>query len=127
MKIKYTERRIKNNLGYGILMIGVGVFAVYSDSLSAFSYLWIVFGALQAGTALYEREYQYLSIKGKSLTKHSLIPKTIEIGEIEKVRHFVDSYEIVTAERTLTIDKGIIETESLFQLQDFFSSLKLKV
>ena len=126
MKIKYIESRIKNNLGYGILMIAVGLFAVYNDSSSIFSYLWILLGGLQTGTALYEKKNQYLTIEQEKITKHSIWPKTINISEIEKVRKFANSYKIETKNTTLTIDKGIIENDSLYQLENYLNSLNLK-
>lgn len=126
MKIKYTKSRIKNNLGYGILMIGIGIFAVFNDS-SSFHYLWLILGGLQTGTTLYEKKNQYLTIDNNRLTKHSIIPKTIVISDIIKVRKFVNSYKIETPERTIEIDKNIIEIESLFQLDNYFNNLKLKV
>jgi len=126
MKIKYIESRIKNNLGYGLLMIAVGLFAVYNDSSSLFSYLWIFLGGLQTGTALYEKKNQYLTIENDKITKHSIFPKTIDTSEIQKVGKFVNSYKIETRNRTLIIDKGIIENESLFKLEDYLSNLNLK-
>lgn len=110
-----------------MLMIGVGLFAVYTDSLSFFSYLWIVLGGLQTGTALYEMKNQYLTIENNKITKHSIIPKSIKISEIMKVRKFVNSYRIETQQKTLLIDKGIIENDSLFQLEDFFNNMNLEV
>jgi len=126
MKIKYIESRIKNNLGYGILMIAVGLFAIYNDSSSIFSYLWILLGGLQTGTALYEKKNQYLTIEQEKITKHSIFPKTINISEIEKVSKFVNSYKIETENTTLTIDKGIIENDSLYKLENYLNNLNLK-
>lgn len=125
MKIKYIKSRIKYNLGFGFLMICVGLFALYEDHLSALGYIWVFFGALQAGTALYAKKNQYLTINNEKLTKHSIIPKSVEINKIRKVRRFANSYKIETPEKTITIDKGIIENESLFKLEDYFNKLKI--
>ncbi len=126
MEIKYAKRRIKNNLGYGLLMIVVGLFAFFSDPLSVFSYVWLLFGALQSGMAWYNKKTPYLTIENHRLTKHSIFAKTIEIEDIKKVRKFVNSYKIETSDKTLTIDKNVMEPESLYRLTDYLNALELK-
>lgn len=124
-KINYPKSRIKNNFGYGIVMIAVGFFAVYINSTSVFSYLWILMGALQLGTSMYQKKHQYLTIDENKLIKHSLIPKTIELSEIKKVRKFVNSYKIETSDRTLRIEKNLIENDSLYRLNKILDNLNL--
>ena len=126
MTIKYNPKRIKFNLGYGVIMIFVGLMSVYSSN-STFSYLWVVLGFLIAGTALYEKKHQYLTLGENKITRHSLIPKSVEISEIKKVRKFRNSYKIETSESTLTINKNIIEPESLIRLDDFLKELNFSV
>lgn len=131
MKIKYTERRIKHNLGYGILMTGLGlvmgVLAIRDNDSFWISLMWLLFGLVQIGTALYEKKNQYLTIDKNKITKHSLFPKTIEIHDIQKVWNFVNSYKIETSKKTIIIDKNVIQEESLYKLADYLNGLKLKV
>lgn len=127
LKIKYPKGRLQNNIGYGIVMIGVGLFAVYINSSSIFSYLWIVVGFLQLGTSLYQKKNQYITIEEDRLIKHSLIPKTIEVSKIQRIRKFVNSYRIETAEGSIRIEKDFIEEESLQDLQKFLDRLKTRV
>lgn len=126
MKINYIKNRIKHNLLFGILMMILGLFAIYEDMLSVFSYLWVLIGVLQLISTLNEKKHQYLSIENNKLTRHSIFPKTIEISDIRKIRKSKNSYKIETSERTLKIDKNIIEAESLYKLEDYFNSLDLK-
>lgn len=39
---------------------------------------------------------------------------------------FVNSYKIETLDKTLTINKNIIEPESLYQLADYLNSLEIE-
>jgi len=110
---------------YGILMILIGLLAIYEDGSSIYSYLWLVLGLLQTGTTLYQKKYQYLTIDNTRITRHSLKSKSIQISDIKKVRRFRNSYKIETLESTLNINKNLIETESLYKLDDFFKELKL--
>ena len=127
MKIKYCKSVIRNNYGYGLTMIGLGLFAVYINSSSALSYLWILLGILQAGTSYYRQKYQYLTIKDDKLVRHTLIPKSIDITEIRRVRKFVNSYKIETHNQSMRIEKKFIENESLEKLNFFLEDLKPQI
>ena len=127
MKIKYEEKILKFNLIYGMFMILIGIFAVANDSHSLFNYTWLVIGALQTGSYFHNKKFQYLTIENNKLTKHSLIPKSIELNEIKKVRKFVNSYKIETEKTTLRISKNIIEKDSLYKLNQVLDDLNLKV
>ncbi|NJW53220.1 hypothetical protein [Salinimicrobium oceani] len=123
MKVRYPKSRVKNNFIYGLLMIAVGLFAIYINRESLFSYLWVFIGMLQTGTAYYQKRKQYLTIEGNHLIKHSFIPKSIQISEITRIRKFVDSYRIETTGQSLLIEKSFIEEDSLQELNHFFESL----
>lgn len=124
MKVKYPKSRIQNGFIYGLIMIGVGLFAVYINSSSVFSYLWVFIGMLQSGTALYQKKHQYLTIEENRLVKHSLIPKSIAISEIKGIRKFVDSYRIETDNGSILIEKSFIEEDSLQELNHFLDTLR---
>ncbi|WP_051205333.1 hypothetical protein [Salinimicrobium xinjiangense] len=124
MKVRYPKSRIQNNFVYGLLMIGVGLFAVYINRTSVFSYLWVFIGLLQLCTALYQKKYQYLTIEGNRLVKHSLIPKSIEISNIKRIRKYVNSYRIETCNGSILIEKNFVEEESLRELNHFLESLR---
>lgn len=127
MKINYCKSVIRNNFGYGLTMIGLGIFAVYINSSSALSYLWIFLGILQAGTSYYRLKYQYLTIEEDKLVRHSLIPKSIPLREIKKVRKFMNSYKIETHNKSMRIQKNFIDGESLQKLNIFLEDLKPKI
>ena len=127
MKINYEDSRLKGNLVYGSFMIVIGIFAVFNNSSSIFNYAWIIVGLIQTGTYFYDKKYQYLTIENKTITRHFLIPKTIKIDEIKRVRKFVNSYKIETDTRTMRISKNLIEKDSLKELDRFFDSLRFEV
>lgn len=106
-------------------MFVAGICMLFQDTKPFISFLWIAIGALQFGFALYERKYQYITIENGLLTKHSIFKKQIELGKIQKVRRFKNSYKIETADKTLTINKNLIEAESMYRLDDFFKSLNI--
>lgn len=124
MKVKYPKSRIQNNFIYGLLMIGVGLFAVYINRSSIFSYLWVVIGMLQTLNALYQKKNQYLTIKEDKVIKHSLIPRCIQISQIRRIRKFGNSYRIEADNCTMLIEKNFIEEESLQELNQFFENLR---
>lgn len=124
-KICYPKSRLQNQFGYGIIMIGVGFFAVYINSSSIFSYLWILLGALQTGTSMYQKKHQYITIENDRLIKHSLIPKSIELSKIRKVRKYVNSYKIEGEDKSIRIEKKMIEDDSLYRLNHFLENLQL--
>lgn len=126
MEIKYSERKVRNNFLTGLLFIGIGLTTfIWSDTLTI-RYFWIFFGILHLATAWYFKKNPYLTIEGKRLTKHAPPSRSIEIDEIIKVRKFVNSYKIETSDKTLTIDKNVMEFESLHSLTDFLDALELK-
>ncbi|UZH55061.1 hypothetical protein JRG66_14025 [Salinimicrobium tongyeongense] len=127
MKIRYCKSVIRNNYGYGFTMIGLGIFAVYINSSSVFSYLWIFLGILQAGTSYYRQKYQYLTIKENRLIRHSIIPKSIALSDIRRVKRYMNSYKIETHNQSLRIEKEFIETESLQRLNLFLKDFKPQV
>ncbi len=127
MKIRYCKSVIRNNYGYGLTMIGLGFFAVYINSSSVFSYLWIFLGILQAGTSYYRQKYQYLTIREDRLIRHTIIPKSIALSDIRRVRRYMDSYKIETHNESMRIEKHFIETESLQKLNLFLKDLNPKV
>lgn len=127
MKIKYCRSVIRNNFGYGFTMIVLGIFAVYINSSSVFSYLWIVLGILQAASSYYRQKYQYLTIREDRIIRHSLIPKSISLSEIKRVKKYVNSYKIETRDQSMRIEKDFIEAESLDKLNLYLEKLKPKM
>ena len=125
MKINFIKKRITHNLFLGGFMLLAGIVMWIKADRILISSLWIVIGTLQFGFALYERKHQYITIENGLITKHSIFKKEIEIDKIEKVRRFKSSYKIETADKTVTINKNLIEAESMYRLDDFFKSLNI--
>ena len=127
MEIKYEKSRFRNNLYYGILMLVSGLIIVFiSDTLSVFRFLWVLLGILHLGSAWYYKRFPYLIIDNKTITKHSLYPASIEIGEITRIWKMANSYRIETSDKTLTIEKHVMEPESISRLADYLNQLELK-
>ena len=107
-------------------MIGIGLTTFFWSDTLTIRYFWTFFGIIQVATAWYFKNTPYLTIEDNKLTKHAPFPKLIEIDEIRKVRKFVNSYKIETSDKTLTIDKNVMEPESLSRLTDYLNALELK-
>ncbi|MDR5589083.1 hypothetical protein [Christiangramia sp. SM2212] len=125
MKIRYIKNRITHNFYLGSFMIVAGNIMAFQDTSLGINILWIVAGSLQVYTVFYERKHQYISIQDGTLTRHSIFPKSIKIDEIRKIHKFINTYQIETSNKTLTINKNIIEAESMYRLDDYFKSLKV--
>lgn len=126
MEIKYAEKKVRDSFLSGLLFIGIGLTTlIWSDTLTI-RYFWVFFGILQLATAWYFKNNPYLTIDGEKLTKNALPSKSVEIEKIIKVRKFVNSYKIETSDKTLKIEKNVMEPESLYRLTDFLDSLELK-
>ncbi|MCH4824550.1 hypothetical protein ML462_15360 [Gramella lutea] len=126
MEIKYTKKRLTSYLALGVLMFLMGIFTIYEDSFSIYSYLWFTLGALYLLTTYYERKNQYITIDNDKLIKHSIFKKTIDVNDIKKIRKYVSIYKIETSDKNLKINKDIIEAESLYKLEDYFKKLNIK-
>ena len=107
-------------------MIGFGLTTLFWSDTLTIRFFWIFFGILQVATAWYFKNNPYLTIQDTKLTKHAPLCRSIEIDEIRKVRKFVNSYKIETSDKTLTIDKNVMEPESLSRLTDYLNALELK-
>ncbi|WP_029034850.1 hypothetical protein [Salinimicrobium terrae] len=127
MKIKYCRSVIRNNFGYGFVMIVLGIFAVSINSSSVFSYLWIALGILQSASSYYRQKYQYLTIQDDKIIKHNLISKSISLSEIKRVKKYGNSYKIEARDQSMLIEKDFIESESLTKLNLFFEKFNPKV
>ena len=128
MKIHYTKKRFKNNLIFAIVWTVLGLLNLnYFGENNWMDFAFLATALLYWVSYFYERRNQYLSIENNTLTKHSIFPKTIKITDIKRILRFEGSYRIETSEKTLKINKDLIDAESLYKLDDYFKTLELEV
>lgn len=75
MKIRFTKKRLKHYLIFGIIWLVLGTTAVIFDSNHIFNYGYLIIGILYFGTFLFENNKQYLTIENGIISKNHLIPK----------------------------------------------------
>ncbi|SDS40012.1 hypothetical protein SAMN04487764_2131 [Gillisia sp. Hel1_33_143] len=127
MTIRYSQKRINFNLGYGILMIIIGLFGFFKSGVSFFNFGSVILGLLQLGVALYERKNQYITITDTKFIKHSIFPKSVKIDHINNIKIFANSFKVESVNSSITINKILVETHSLYRLHDYLSTLKLSI
>jgi hypothetical protein len=126
MKIRFTNKRLRYNLIFGILYVALGVVAIIFDSNNFFNYLWTVLGTIHIGTYLFENKKQYLTIENGIISKNQLIPKKINLNEIKRIKKFAGDYILKTDSTELRINTELIEKSSLLELNTVLENLNLR-
>ncbi|EMY80279.1 hypothetical protein ES731_11660 [Psychroflexus gondwanensis] len=127
MEIKYSKKRLNQNLYFGILWLVLGsAAAVFTEAANIFNYGYLSLGILYIATYLFEKHKKYLTITDAIISKNNVFPKTIHLSEIKRIKKIGADY-IVEAETTkLKIDTDWIDENSLSELKTFLDHLSLK-
>ncbi len=125
MKIKYSKERLNSNYKLGLYFVIAGTvitvaFAIFSES-NEFQLDSPGIGLIGAGIFsliiyYYKKKKQYLTITDGVLTKNTLIPKNINLNEINRIKRFAGDYKLRTNKAELIIDTQIIDPNSLTEL-----------
>ena len=126
MKIRFTKKRLKHYLIFGILWLVFGITAVIFDSENVFNYVHLIIGILYFGTYLFENNKQYLTIENGIISKNHLIPKKINLNEIRRINKFAGDYILETDSTELRINTELIEEKSLEELHTLLDNLNLE-
>lgn len=126
MKIRYTKKRLRYNLIFGILWMVLGSSAIIFESGNVFNYGYLIMGILYLGTYLFENSKQYLTIENGIISKNLLIPKNINLNEITRIKKFAGDYVLKTDSTELKINTGLIDKNSLLELNAVLDNLNLE-
>ena len=126
MKIRFTKKRLKHYLIFGILWLVFGITAVIFDSENVFNYVHLIIGILYFGTYLFENNKLYLIIENGIISKNHLIPKKINLNEIRRINKFAGDYILKTDSTELRINTELIEEKSLEELHTLLDNLNLE-
>jgi hypothetical protein len=126
MKIRFTKKRLKHYLIFGILWLVLGTTAVIFNSDNLFNYGYLIIGILYLGTYLFENNKQYLTIENGIISKNHLIPKKINLNEIKRIKKFAGDYILKTDSTELRINTELIEEKSLAELNTVLENLNLE-
>lgn len=109
------------------MMLVIGIYYIFFQEELFLGHVWVFFGLFQGGWGLYKKQNHYLTIENGKLTQHSFLPKSIDINNIKIIRKFVNSYKIETSDKTIKIDKHVIDNEALYELTGYLNNLRLKI
>jgi hypothetical protein len=126
MKIRFTKKRLKYYLIFGIIWLVLGTAAVIFNSDNFFNYGYLLMGVLYLGTYLFEKNKQYLTIENGIISKNHLIPKKINLNEIKRIKKFAGDYILKTDLTELRINTELIEKKSLAELNTVLENLNLE-
>ena len=126
MKIRFTKKRLKHYLIFGILWLVLGTTAVIFNSDNIFNYGYLIIGILYFVTYLFENNKQYLTIENGIITKNQLIPKKINLNEIMRIKKFAGDYVLKTDSTEFRINTELIEEKSLAELNTVLENLNLE-
>ncbi|MBI6120236.1 hypothetical protein [Salegentibacter maritimus] len=126
MKIKFTRKRLKHYLIFGIIWLALGTTAFYFNPDNIFNYGYLIIGVLYFGTFLFENTKQYLTIENGTLTKHHLIPKKINLEEVKRIKKFAGDLTLISDSTHLKINTELIEEKSLAKLNYLLENLDIK-
>lgn len=128
MKIRFTKRRLYAPLIVGALWFVLGVTGfIIGENIYWFGYGYLMIAILYLGHFLYDQKHQYLIIKNGRIQKNMLFSFTnrIEIDEIEEVKRIRGNYILKSKKTNLKINPHLIKKESLENLIEFLSKLKV--
>uniref|UniRef100_UPI00404A11F6 hypothetical protein n=1 Tax=Gelidibacter sp. TaxID=2018083 RepID=UPI00404A11F6 len=126
MKIRFTKKRLKHYLIFGILWLVLGTTSVIFNSDNIFNYGYLIMGILYLGTYLFENNKQYLTIENGIISKNHLIPKKINLNEVKRIKKFAGDYILKTDSTELRINTELIEEKSLAELNTVLENLNLE-
>ena len=126
MKIRFTKKRLKHSLIFGIVWLALGTTAVIFNSDNVFNYGYLIIGFLYFGTYLFENNKQYLTIENGIISKNQLIPKKINLNKINRIKKFAGDYILKTDSTELRINTELIEKKSLTELDTVLENLNLE-
>jgi len=126
VKIRFTKKRLKHYLIFGIIWLVLGITAVIFNSDNVFNYGYLIIGILYFGTYLFENNKQYLTIENGIISKNHLIPKKINLNDIKRIKKFAGDYILKTDSTELRINTQLIEENSLAELNTVLENLNLE-
>lgn len=127
MKIRFKKKRLKFNLVFGILWLVLDTASVTFESGNVFNYGYIIMGTLYLGTYFFENKKQYLTIENGIISKNHLIPKSLNLNEIKRIKKFAGEYILKTDSAELRINTEFIEEKLLEELNLVLEDLNLEV
>ncbi len=127
MILKFKNKRLRINLGFGIFWIILGVFSLLTkDSVIWTDFGYLVIGILYIGLYLYEMTNQYMTIDNETIKQNGLFGKTINLKDIHRIKKLYGHYTLITKTQELKINTELIDEESKIELEHILNHLELQ-
>jgi hypothetical protein len=125
MKISFTKKQLYLNLIYALLFSITGLPLLFKDAD-----IWTVVVALLLPISfvlrfVYQKQYQYATIKNGRIRKNKLFRKEVQLSEIRTIEKYAGNYILKTDTKKLTIDTTIIAPNSLTALNAALEKLAI--
>ncbi|MCK0125980.1 hypothetical protein MWU76_16430 [Gelidibacter sp. F2691] len=133
-RIRYTKKRLQNNLKVGIFFMTIRISAVLiafftgewrSVSLNSIGIGQISTGVFMLALYYFENKKQYLTLKNGDIIKNTLFPSKINLDDVKSIREFAGDIKLITERKEFVIDTQIIDPNSLSKLKHELKKLNL--
>ncbi len=118
MKIKYSKKKLRKNLIFGILWLVISLIRLFflDNSGHWFSLFLLAISILHFFLYYHESANQYISIENGIIKINSLFGKKMKLVDIRKIKKFAGDNTLISGHEQLTINTQIIDPESLAKL-----------
>lgn len=127
MLIRYSRKRLLPNLVFGCSFIVIGFLMVYKDPANFWRYGYFLMGLLYLGIWIFERRKQYLLISDGILTKNKIKPKSMPLGEVNRIVKGPENITLYTQKDRLRINTELIDKSSLKNLHRILDNLEVSI
>ncbi len=125
MIVKYSKKRLFSNLILGALFALFGVVKTIDGTADYFNYFQLLLGTAMMVGSYFDRHMGYLKMKDGFLKKNSLRRKTIKLADVIQIQSLPGKIKLLTSDKNLSINTGIIDEESLKDLYCLLGSLEI--
>lgn len=127
MKIGYKKRHMNINLTFGLIwLVWFFIGILIKNEPHWADYGWIVISALYLIGYYYQRQNKYLTIENGILKVNSPFGKKINLTEIKQIKRFAGDYILKTDKTDLSINRQIIDPNSLEELDTELNKLNVE-
>ncbi len=118
MKIKYSKKKLRVNLIFGILWLVISLIRLFAPDNNGhwFSLFLLAISILHFFLYYHESVNQYISIENGIIKINSLFGKKMKLADIRKIKKFAGDYTLIFEYEQLTVNTQIIDPESLAKL-----------
>ena len=124
MKISYSKKRLYANLILGILWTILGVsYFIANEKIKWYAYATLILGVVYIAMFLFDYSQKYIEITKEKIKVNSIPNKEIELKEITEVKYYADEYTFKTPNKSLKINKSLMNKNQFNEFDNFFHNL----